>query len=316
MPESLPPVALSCQGPSDPLPHILPAGGISILAGAPNVGKTALISTLLRDFRDQRPIFGHQPNPVAGIGYINADRSWARGSGIWFARAGYPEIHQYTMVDDPAFQPKRLRKKHERTDILASFIDSLRLPPHSLICVDPIALFLGGNLMDYDSCAVACHEIKAYLRLRQYTMLATAHSSKIKADKKDRYMRLTDGILGSTAILGFSDTMLYLASPEETGHPCFTFLCHPHSTKLETFCLEQTDQGLFQLYTGVDNGTQARVVALFPVDGTPISLAALAELAEQYPLSLATVKRCLEVLLEAGKIRRVGRGIYALVIVH
>lgn len=318
MSDSVPSSSSACQVPllQSPLPKILPPGGISILAGAPNVGKTALMAGLLRDLRDGRPIFGRTSIAPPAIGYLNADRSWANGSGIWFERVGYPEIHQYSMVDDPQFNPKRLRKKHERTDILASFIDSLQLPPGALICVDPIALFLGGNLLDYDSCAVACMEIRTYLRLRQYTMLATAHSAKIKADKKERYMRLQDQVLGSTAISGFTDTMMYLASPQEMGKPYFQFLWHPHSSPAEVFQLEQDEQGLFQPYSGADEGNQARVLTLFPTDGSVITLAILCELAEQYPLSRATVKRVLEALIDVGKVTKVAYGLYSRILVH
>jgi hypothetical protein len=317
MPDSLTEAPPSCQVPyADPLPGILAVGAIALLAGAPNVGKTALLAGLLRDLRDGRPIYGRQPNPVAAIGYINADRGWVKGSGIWFERVGYSDIRQYTMSDDDAFNPKRLRKKHERTDILAGFIDSLQLPPYSLICVDPIALFLGGNLLSYDDCAVACHEIRAYLRLKQYTMLCTAHSAKIKADKKERYLRLQDQVLGSTAISGFSDTMMYLASPQETGKPYFTFLWHPHSAPAEEFSLEQDNQGLFQPYSGNDSANQSRVLVLLPTDGMPIAFGVIVELAQQYPLSRATVARILDGLVEEERVEKVERGVYKLVQVH
>lgn len=305
----------ACQAPfTDPLPGILPQGGISLLAGAPNVGKTALLAGILRSFRDGGQIFGKQPSPVAGIGYINADRSWARGSGIWFERAGYPEIPQYTMSDDPAFNPKRLRKKHERTDILAAFIDLLKLPEYSLIVVDPIALFLGGNLLNYDDCAVACHEIRAYLRLKRYTMLCTAHSAKIKADKKERYMRLQDQVLGSTAISGFSDTMMYLASPQETGKPYFTFLWHPHSSPAEEVLLTQDKGGLFSLYSGTieadPDPTPAAVLELFPDLTTPLSFATLQELAASQAISRATLARILRSLVKAGQVEQPAHGLY------
>lgn len=319
MPVSLPPTLPPCQDLipyADPVPHILPKGGISLLAGAPNVGKTALVASFLRDLRDGRLVFGRQANPVAGIGYINADRSWGKGSGAWFGLVGFPDIPQYTMSDDTTFNPKRLRKKHERTDILASFIDGLKLPPHSLICVDPIALFLGGNLLDYDSCAVACLEIRAYLRSRDYTLLATAHAAKIKADKKERYLRLQDQVLGSTAISGFTDTMMYLASPQETGKPYFSFVVHPHSAKPDVFQLEQGDDGLFQPYSGADSANQTKVLALFPEDGSVIAFAVLVELADQYPLSRGTVKRVLDELIDVGKVAKVAHGIYARVLIH
>ena len=45
---SLPDSSPVCQVPyGDPLPGILPQGAISLLAGAPNVGKTALLASLV-----------------------------------------------------------------------------------------------------------------------------------------------------------------------------------------------------------------------------------------------------------------------------
>ncbi len=328
--DSLPDAPSSCQDSSpeqllspykDPLPGVLPLGGISLLAGAPNVGKTALLAGILRCFRDNALVFGRQPNPIASIGYINADRGWEKGSGVWFERAGFPEILQYSMSDDPTFNPKRLRKKHERTDILAAFIDKLNLPPYSLLVIDPIALFLGGNLLSYDDCAVACHEIRIMLRDRKLTLLATAHSAKIKSDKKERYMRLQDQVLGSTAISGFTDTMMYLASPQETGKPYFSFLWHPHAAPAEIFQLVQGDQGLFHAYAGQDKepqgrsydaseGSVERVYALIPEDGRVVEFAEVVDNAQIYPLSKATVKRCLEALLEDGRVLKPFHGRY------
>jgi hypothetical protein len=317
---SLPKVPLVCQAPSlivpDVIPYLLPGGGISILAGAPNVGKTALLSKIVRDLRDSRPIFGHQPRALPGIGVINADRNWSKGAGLWFDRVGFPDITHYSISDDATFNPKRLRKKHERTDLLASFADRLELPPGSLLVIDPIALFLGGNLLDYDACMIACHEIRAYLRQREYTLLASAHSAKLKADKRERYMRMQDQVLGSTAITGFSDSALYLASPQETGKEYYLLVWHPHGAKEQTFALERDEQGLFVPYTGVDSGTQARVLALFPVDGSEIALVAVVELAEAIPLSRKTVQRALEALVDRGTVIKLRRGAYQRVTIN
>lgn len=316
---SLPKAPRVCQAPTPPvtpspiadvIPDRLPGGGISILSGAPNMGKTALISTIMRDLRDQRPIFGHQPRALPGIGMINADRGWAKGAGLWLKRAGFPEVPYYSLSDDPTFNMKRLRRKFDRTDILAGLIDSLKLPPESLIVVDPISLFLGGNLLDYDSCMIACQEIRTYLHSRRYTMLATAHSAKLKMNKQDRYLRMEDQVLGSTAISGFTDSALYLGSPQETGKEYYLLVWHPHGDKRETYCLERDPQGLFIPYTGVDNATQARVLALFPADGIEISFAALAEYAEALPLSKATVKRTLEALIDVGVVGKARHGMY------
>ena len=299
-----------------PIPLIIPAGGISLLAGAPGIGKTALIATLARDLRDGRPIFGHQPAPVPAIGIVSADRGWAEGAGEWFKRAGYPEIRYYSLTDDPHFNPKRLRKKWDRTDLLMEFIDRLELPWGALVIVDPIALFLGGNLLDYDGCAVACLELRRLLQYRGLTLIATAHSAKLRADKKERYLRLQDQILGSTAIFGFTDTQMYLASPAELGKDYYMFLWHSHVTVPETFCLERDEQGLFVPYTGVDLGTQARVLNLFPPDGTEVTFGALVELAEALPLKRRQLKNVLEQLLADGRIEHVKHGCYRRIVLQ
>jgi hypothetical protein len=301
---------------TDPIPRIIPAYGISLLAGAPNVGKTALLAGIARRFRDHQPIFGHQPAVLPAIGVVNADRSWSRGTGEWFKRVGFPDVRYYSMADDRAFDPRSLRRKFERTQRLAEFVDKLKLPPESLLFVDPVSLFLGGNLLDYDSCAVACHEIRQMLATNRHHLIASAHSGKLKADKKDRYVRLQDQILGSTAIFGFSDTQMYLAAPEETGKSYYTFVWHSHLAPPEFFCLERDEQGLFVPYSGADQGNCTRVLALFPENGDEMPLGSLRELAEAIPLSRATLFRVLETLVERERIVKVKYGVYRRVLVH
>lgn len=304
----------SCQVPDtdlipDVIPYLLPGGGISLLAGAPNLGKTALLASLFRDLRDGRPIFGHQPRAVPGIGLICADRGWRTGAGVWFERAGFPEITRYVMRDD-GFSYKRLRNKFDRPDVLFSLIDSLKLPPLSVVSVDPISLFLGGNLLDYDLCASAAGQIGSYLREKRYTMLSTAHTAKLKADKRERYMRMTDQMFGSTAISGFSDSQLYLAGPQELGKSYYMLVWHPHAAKEEQHLLDRDEHGLFTPWLGADAPTLARVLSLFPEPPATVALAALVELAQVFPLSKSTVHRVLDRLMLDGAVERAGRGQY------
>lgn len=312
----------------DPIPGILPAGGVSLLAGASGVGKTALLATFLRTVCQAQPLLGHTPSPIPRIGYINADRGWEGGAGFWLRRAGVdiPPVDRmglslegalsvYSMADDDGFDPRRLRKKWARTEVLAEFIDKLKLPPGSLVIVDPIALFLGGNLLDYDACAVACHELRKILRDRKLTIWATAHSTKLKADKKERYLRLQDQLLGSTAILGYSDTQMYLAGPQETGKPYFMFLWHSHIAKEETFQLAQNELGVFGPYEeGLQpdpEPTAPAVLLLFPDANTLITFSALKQLAAvRLVMSVSTLKRYLRELEAAGLIERTGHGEY------
>lgn len=234
--------------PIDPIPTIIPGASVNLLAGAPGVGKTALIAWLLVRFRDQLAIFGHQPSALPKIAILCADRSWEQSTSKWFVLAGYPELCAYSLLDDEAFNVRRLRQKQQRIDILQESINALHLPWGSLLIVDPLALFLGGNILDYDNCGVACAEIRQICRRRGITIIGTAHSSKQKADKQQRYLRLQDRIAGSTALFGYTDTQMYLASPEEIGEDFHLFHWTPHHAPAEDFKLRKDSNGLFVPY--------------------------------------------------------------------
>ena len=310
--------ARACQDHPSPLPLILPAGGISLLAGGSGIGKTAFLADFLRRLRHGEPIFGRQPSPsLTGVGIVNMDRGWVEGAGEWFKRAGFEQIPYYSLIDDPTFLPSRLRKKWNRTEILFECIDKLQLPPLSVIATDPISLFLGGNLMDYDACAVACCEIRRKLIERRLTMIATAHAKKISADKRDRYLRLQDHILGSTALFGFTDTQMYLATPEELHKPYYAFLWQPHMAPVETFCLQRDAQGLFIPFQGAAQAhATTTLLDLFPTDGQEITFGELADLAEAIPMRRRTLIRILERLQQDGVIEHLRHGVYRRTLAH
>lgn len=295
----------------DPIPGVIPACGISLLAGAPGIGKTALLATLLRQFRDNEPIFGHQPSPIPAIGIICVDRSWGTNQ-LWFERAGYPDIQVYSVADDPSFKKALLRKRADRIKLFSEFIDKLTLPPGSLVVPDPISPFLGGNLIDYDTCMVSCLELREILIAKLITLIGTAHTAKIKSDKNARYLRPQDQILGSAAIFGFTDTQLYLASPEELQRNHYVFLWTPHMSPPETFPLVRNNQGLFVPYSGKDaDHNPDRLLQCFPPDGNPISAELLLDRAQAIPLSKATMYRCLEDLVGTGRVLHLKRGLYS-----
>lgn len=296
----------------DPLPHLIPQGGICILAGSPLVGKTALVATMLRAFRDNTPVFGQQPNRVPDVGIVCTDRGWEGGAGQWFERAGFPDIKRYVMADDTFFDPRRLRKKFDRVPWLMEILDRLKLPAGALVVVDTIAAFLGGNLLDYDGVMQGLLEIRAGLRPRGLTAFCTAHSSKLKANKNDRYLRPIDQIAGSTAITGFSDAALYLASPAETHRSTYTLSWCSHSARDLTLALDRdAETGMFSLADGGDKTTTRKVLRLFPREGS-VTTGALVLQAQQYPLSDRTVRRALDVLMADGLVKKLRKGLYEL----
>lgn len=313
-----------------PLPPILLRNSINLLAGAPGAGKTALVAWMTTRFRDTLPIFGFAPTPGIFQGFIGADRSWNDSTHLWFDTAGYPDIPHYSLLDDASFNVTRLRKRGERMGILHSCFDALdtqapggHIPSGSLVWIDPISLFLGGNLLDYDACVTGCIEIHRLCKDRDLTVVGLAHAGKQKADKAQRYLRLQDRIVGSTAQFGFTDTMMYLAEPLEVGEDFSVFHWHPHHAAASSFkLLRDPATGLLlpdhaEPLTGLpasvpDEPVVAAILACLPESPTLGTLSDLRQALtyQEVPASLATVKRALQRLLEARRVVRVGHGRY------
>lgn len=245
LPPPAPPSSTLPKFPPDPLPPVITGATVNLLAGAPGVGKTALTAWLARCFAESTPIFGHQPGPIGKVAFLGADRSWTQSSRRWFDAAGFPDIAHYSLQDDPHFVPGRLRRRLDRLKILTEALDQLALPAASLVFVDPLGIFLGGNLNDYDACAVACMEIRRVCWERQLTVIGSAHAGKQKSDKAERYLRPQDRILGSAALFGFTDTQMYLASPQEMESDYYSFFIVSHHAKAMAFELDRDEHGLF-----------------------------------------------------------------------
>lgn len=297
----------------DPIPGIIRFGSMNILAGSSGVGKTCLMAWILTRFRDGLPLFGHPVATPPRIGYICADRGWA-SANYWLSKVGYADIPFYSLADDPHFIPKSLRTKHRLTEILDACIEHLHLPPGSLVVVDPIALFLGGNLNDYQSCACACLEIRRLCSTRQITLWGLAHASKQKADKKERYQRLQDRIVGSTAQLAYGDTQMYLASPEEQGTKHYTFLWHSHTAPAQEFSLGRGTDGLFiEWADSVQVAEENSILQAIPVSEEGIGFGELIVLSGA---SKSTVHRYIQELIRTDAVQKVGHGRYRRASLH
>lgn len=294
----------------DPIPGVLHYGSLNILAGASGVGKTCLLSWLLTRLRDGKPVFTREvPQPVK-VGFIAADRGYLT-AGYWFSKVGYRTVPFYSLADDKLFNTSRLRSKTLLPTILGECLDKLELPPGGLACIDPLALFMGGSINDYQTCAVACLEIRRQAQKRQLTLIGTAHAAKQKADKKERYIRLQDRILGSSAQLGYADTQMYLASPEETGERFYSFLWHSHTALPEAFPLGRDRDGLFVPWEqSVESQEEQTIYDMIPPDGSSIAFVTLQGLCSE--ISRATLFRRLNELIEAGRIERCDHGQYKL----
>jgi hypothetical protein len=312
--------------PPDPLSPILLGGTINLLAAAPGTGKSTLLAWLSRKVRDREPLWGRKWGEIPWQGIICADRSWDRSTRRWFALEGMQDLPAYSLQDDRDFKKAKLRHRHQRIAVFEHCLQQLspsgdgQFPLGSLLYVDPLALFLGGNLLDYDTCLVACSEIRELCADRGLTVIGTAHSAKQKANKDSRYLRLQDRILGSTALFGYTDTQMYIAAPGEIDDRTdyYVFLWHPHHAPAATFRFDRDPQGRFQ-----DGGPLDRppheddppwlLEALGQRAWKFLELVELAEAQEPPCISRATLNRRLTSMLAQGRVKKPKTGWWELV---
>jgi hypothetical protein len=302
----------------DPLPRIFTAGSLSLISGASGVGKTAFLAGLARTFHEGGLIATH-PVTRTSVGYITGDRSWA-DSRLWFDAVGFPEVAQYSVVDDRTFDLLKIGKRASGPAALIECIDRLELPEPGIIFVDPIALFLGGNLLDYHTVAVSCIEIQRYAMDHGHCLVGVCHTSKQKADKNERYLRMQDRINGTGALLGFTSTQMNLAGPDETGRDDGLLQCYvnPHHAKAETWYLKRDETTGLLSFTvvhddaladpGVTQIPAGDLMAVYALLNEPPAPTATADLLERSKLNPRTLYRRLRALEAQGLITQPEKG--------
>lgn len=296
---------------ADLIPRILTVPSLNLLGGGSGVGKTALTVGLIRDIQAGKHVFGHATSAPPAIGYIAADRPIADAQ-LWFDAVGVTNVACYSLVDDLEFKTSRLErpKPGEHARIFEDMLVKLALPKGSLLIVDPIALFLGGDLNNYIRMALGCINLTRVIREYQLCVIGLVHSSKQSADAKQRYGRLQDRLSGSMAQLGYSATQMYLAGPDEIGESHHAFVWNPHHAKSEVFNLQQDDKtGLFSLH-GTHEDTPgeplvlsaelASLLAILPAPPTTFTVDSLMAEHSDMQVARTTVWRRLKTLEGRG----------------
>lgn len=298
----------------DPIPGIVPFGTITIFAGAPGVGKTAMIAEWYARLRDGRPIWGRETNCPTGFAYIASDRQWASHQQ-WFDAVGMSDIPHYSLADDPHLDLKDVTEDKA----LALFHDALQSCnngeppiPGSLVTVDPVSpLFIAGSPNNSRHVAKTLIAMSREARSFQVTLIAVGHFGKQSADRNARYQRPQDRIAGSGAFSGFSDTQMYLCDPEPPDHPYHMFGWNPRHQPPQDFPCVRHDNGLFVPYDVMqEDATAAQVYDCLGETGET-KVALIRDRAfTRHSLSPRTVTRALERLLQDRRIARVRRGVY------
>lgn len=294
----------------DPIPGIMPFGSISTFAGASGVGKTAMYASWIRRWLDGKDICGHKTNPPTEIGILVGDRRW-ESHKQWLVTAGCADrVKHYSLRDDSSFDWHGLRGAIKVPDLFSRALDKLALAPGSLLITDPMPLWIPGKVNDYKDVAVGLGALDKILKPRDLTNLGIFHQSKQLNDKSQQYKRPQDRILGSAATIGFSDTAMYLLSPQDMEESYYGFGWTPHNALAETFEFTRDAWGLFIPYRNSQEQTE-RDLVLECVPYEPLATIAIIErTAAATLLSKRTIERRLKDLLQQGHIVKVSHGVY------
>lgn len=260
----------------DIIPGVMPAWQVHLFSGASGSGKTTLAAQLLAAIYHGEPFFDWQPRSVPFIGVLAADREWG-DHRQWFVEAGIGDVPAHSLVDDETrglawvrqFRGKRHMLFRELAKALAQqHCGHDYLPPDSLLLLDPVSLFLGGELNHYDRVFQHMLDMNQFALKYKVTILAIAHAAKQKADKRERYTRPQDRVAGSTAQTACAGTTFHLAPPSECEESWSELTAVPHHAPASTMRLDRGSKGLFipvpdEQKTRLQDRAQAARMALY-----------------------------------------------------
>lgn len=287
---------------------ILPAEEVSILAGASGAGKTTLIMQLLAALQANAPVWGHVGRPNLRLGYIAADRTWkSYQKTAALASLDLASIQVRALVDDPAINLKDFERSP--IDELERLVGTML--PVDLIVVDPLVVFLGVDTNKYHLNAARLIRLNRMCQANKVTLLGTHHATKARSDYS--FKRPQDRISGTSALLGFTSTQLFLASPEETGRSdnCYEWHVISHHAPAKVLLLTR-EHGSFEFVGEESSGPQSltdRMLGLFFKEQAPMSRQDVQTFLKPYA-SRATIDRLLAGSVESKVLMRDKYGSY------
>lgn len=294
----------------DPIPGIIPFGTVTLFAGAPGVGKTAMLAEWCRRWRDGLTICGHPTNRPTGFYYLAADRQW-QSHQQWFDLVNFPDIAHYSLADDRTLDLAQLQRSGDAHKCLLAAVARLSPIPGSSLLIDPVSpLFIIGDPNRARDVAASLLRISRLAQVYQINIICTAHFGKQKADPKDQYTRPQDRIAGSGAFSGFSDTQIYLIDPLPPKQPYHILGWTPRHAAPEEFQFVRNEHGLFvpyELFKELD-----RIEAVYhciPKTPTPTNMI-IRTIITALGLADATAERYLHALVSDGRVVKVRRGVY------
>jgi RecA-family ATPase len=295
---------------TDIIDAILPSHEVSILAGASGAGKTTLIMQVLCALQANVPVWGHAAQPNLRLGYIAADRSWrSYQKTAALSNLDLEPVHVRTLVDDPTVNLRDFERSP--IDELERLISTML--PVDLIVVDPLVVFLGVDTNKYHLNAARLIRLNKLCLANKITLLGTHHATKARSDYS--FKRAQDRISGTSALLGFTSTQLFLASPQETGREdnCYEWHIISHHAPSKILLLTR-ENGKFE-YVGEESTApqplEDRLLGLFFQQDAPLTRQDIQAALRPYA-SRATIDRLLANSVSSKILARDGYGSYCI----
>lgn len=294
----------------DPIPGIIPFGTLTIFAGAPGVGKTAMLAEWCVRWRDGKTICDRPTNKPTGFFYLAADRQW-KSHQVWFDAAGFGDIPHYSLADDHEFPLRLLKSPDTAFDAFLYGLEKLALIPGSHLIIDPVSpLYISGDPNRARDVATTLLKFSRICQQYQINITCAAHFGKQKNDTKEQYTRPQDRIAGSGAFAGFSDTQIYLVDANPPKTPYHTLGWNPRHEKAAEFHFERAENGLFVPY-GLYDEISRREQALSVVPELPTEVKIIVEkIRHALDVKHSQAQEYLYSLVSEGRVVKVRRGIY------
>lgn len=260
---------------SDLIEHILPKHEVSILAGASGAGKTTLIMQVLCNLQHNEPVFGHAIEEDLKIGYLAADRTWDAYARLAMqVGADLDRMVVRALIDDTSIDIENLERDSQ--GVMYNVLKSMVAEGCNLIVVDPLVVLLGSDINTYHIVAARMIRLNRFCKANQVTILGTHHATKARTDFS--FKRPQDRISGSSALLGFTSTQLFLASAQESGQEYTQWHIVSHHAAAEVINLERDkNSGLFvpiDFTTGLvekQNEVYEEIFKMLPENRDPLS---------------------------------------------
>lgn len=287
--------------PLDIVPYIIPASDLHLFSGSPGAGKTRFMAQFLTAMNTGQRFFGWDIRKPKFIGTIMSDRSF-KDHQLWFNKAGFPDIHRYSYVDDYTTTGMELLDQGNKIALLEKCILKLvnPIPYDSVIFIDPISVFFGGDLNDYMRVHAHAVGIAKLALTHGITFIASTHSPKQKSDPKQQFTNWTSRALGSVGNIGFTGTQFNISKVELPGDIFHAFFHMSHQApegmvKLST----DPNTGLFIPYDGDHKTLDLSLECLKVLSNIPDKLSITGmELVESLKITKATIYKHLRRLLE------------------